>query len=253
LHTVAFTTDPTASGRYARHADAVLRSGFATLTADDFGGLASDPELAACHARWGDLPVDEEMPPGATYRRRRFGRLRLAVTDSGMTVQALPHSSFTQDAAINAMHQGRARMFAPIPHEVLLGPAMRALVALDAAIVSAVTGNRNWLVNLHMIRVVAHSGLDGQPTPEGRHRDGHLFVGMHLLGRNGCAGGESVVYRDDAPVMKLTLQNSLDSLIVDDHRVTHEVTPVTAVAGEGIRDMLLVDLNIDLNADANES
>jgi hypothetical protein len=244
---VAFTTDPSASARHARHADTVLRSGFATLTAADFGGLATDPELAACHARWNDLPADDEMPPGATYRRRRFGRLRLTVGDSGMTVQALPHSTFTQDAQINAMHQGRARMFAPIPPDVLLNPAIRALVAFDAAIASAVTGNRHWLINLHMIRVMAMSDLEGQPTPEGRHRDGHLFVGMHLLGRNGCAGGESVVYRDDAPVMKLTLQNKLDSLIVDDNRVTHEVTAITAVAGEGMRDMLLVDLNLDAN------
>jgi hypothetical protein len=56
-----------------------------------------------------------------------------------------------------------------------------------------------------------------------------------------------VVYVDDQPVMKTTMLNPLDSLIVDDNRVTHEVTPITATGHEGIRDMLLVDLNLDPN------
>ncbi|HZM81202.1 MAG TPA: 2OG-Fe dioxygenase family protein [Candidatus Limnocylindrales bacterium] len=224
-----------------------MRSGYATLTAKDFGALAADPQMAAYHACWGQLPMDDEMPAGATYRRRRFGRLKVTVTDSVMTMEALPHAAFTQAAEIIALHQGKARLFEPIPREVLLGPVMRALVAFDVAAAHAVSGSTRWLVNLHMVRVVARSGLDGQPTPEGRHRDGHLFVGMHLLGRTGCGGGESVVYVDDRPVMKTTMCDQLDSLIVDDQRVTHEVTAITSTGAEGIRDMLLVDLNLDPN------
>jgi hypothetical protein len=249
LQTVAITPDPTASAGHTRCAEELMTSGFATLTAGDFGALAVDPELAAFHASWAQLPADDEMPEGATYRRRRFGRLRVEVTAAGMTMEALPHTTFTQSAEINAMHQGKARLFAPIPREVLLGPVMRALVAFDVATVRAVNGATRWQVGLHMVRVVARSDMDGQPTPEGRHRDGHMFVGMHLLGRTGCGGGESVVYLDDQPMMKTTMRDQLDSLIVDDQRVTHEVTPITATALEGIRDMLLVDLNVDVDVD----
>ena len=48
---------------------------------------------------------------------------------------------------------------------------------------------------------------------------------------------------DDREVARLTLAGPLDSLMVDDARVTHEVTAINAVAGVGVRDMLLLDLN----------
>ena len=39
------------------------------------------------------------------------------------------------------------------------------------------------------------------------------------------------------------MTDPLDSLVVDDHRVTHEVTPISPLGEHGVRDMLLVDLN----------
>jgi hypothetical protein len=243
LRTAAIAVDPGTVVRCEKHAEQLTSNGFTVLCAEDFGDLGTDPALTDLYRDWNDLPLDEAMPPGATYRRRRFGRLGVEVSDSGLHLDPLPHAAFRQAADIIPLHGGRARVFAPVSPPTLLAPALRALVAFDVMLATAVSGIRAWLVNVHLIRIVTTAGLAGEPTPEGRHRDGHLYVGMHLFGRTGCAGGESYIYADETRVAALTMAAPLDSLVVDDRRVTHEVTPITPLDGQGVRDMLLVDLN----------
>lgn len=243
MQTAVVPADPMAVARCEKRAEELTSAGFALLHADDFDHLLADADLAALQACWNDLPLDEAMPDGATYRRRRYGRLRAELGSDGVRLTVLPHAAFQQSAELNPIHGGRPRMFAPIPPDALLAPGVRALVGFDVTVASMVSGLRSWAVNLHMVRIVSPRDGQGQPTPEGRHQDGHLFVGMHLLRRSGCTGGESIVYRDDEPVTRLTMTAPLDSMMVDDHRVSHEVTPIVAVDDEGVRDMLLVDLN----------
>ena len=126
----------------------------------------------------------------------------------------------------------------------MLDPAITGLVALDLSVVTRQTQATSWIAGLHMIRVVADGDSPGLPTPEGRHRDGHDFIGMHLVSRRSCSGGMSVIYRPGEPPVELTLASPLDSFIVDDDAITHEVTPIAAVGDRGVRDTLLVDLNI---------
>jgi hypothetical protein len=85
-------------------------------------------------------------------------------------------------------------------------------------------------------------GLDARPTPEGRHRDGHDYVAMHLIRRVRCGGGETLIYpRGGAKVLaRTTLSDPLDSVLVDDGAVDHEVTPLAVDGGPGYRDVLLV-------------
>jgi hypothetical protein len=244
LHTAVIPADPSVAARSEKRAEELASAGYAVLDSDDYGELTAGPDFAAFRARWDDLPLDEAMPAGSTFRQRRFGRLHVELGESGIQVTPRPHEAFVQSAEINPMHMGRARVFAPVPDEALLSPSLHALVSFDVCVASAACGLRAWSVNLHFVRIVARSDVPGQPTPEGRHRDGHRYVGMHLLGRDGCGGGESIVYGpDEQPVIRLTLRQPLDSLIVDDARMWHQVTPVCAVAGHGVRDVLLVDLN----------
>jgi hypothetical protein len=68
---------------------------------------------------------------------------------------------------------------------------------------------------------------------------------MHLMDRHDCGGGVSIVEASDGTIVELTLEHRLDTVVVEDAAVTHEVTPIRAARGaaEGHRDMLLVDLN----------
>ncbi|WP_116248121.1 2OG-Fe dioxygenase family protein [Nocardiopsis sp. FIRDI 009] len=191
---------------------------------------------------WDDLPLDRELADGGTYRQRRYGRLRVRVVDGEPAFEALPHVAFRQD--VIPLWAGKDRSFAPISEEVLLHTGMRALVGWDALLATALSGVTDWEVGLHLVRVVARPGAEGNPTPEGRHRDGHMYVGMHMLRREGCFGGLSTVHPERGGPVSLTMTDVLEAMFVDDGRVTHEVSPTRAVGDtEGVRDMLLVDLN----------
>jgi hypothetical protein len=221
--------------------------GYVRLGAADFSGAFGPAELEPFRAEWASLPPDQELVDGGHYRFRRYGRLRVAPGAGGaLDMTALPAAPFQQDARDVPLYGGRKRRFAPIPEAVLLHPVMRGLVASDLAIVRPLAPDvHDWEIGLHMVRIVAEPAAAGLPTPEGRHRDGHRFVGMHLLRRENCGGGHSLLYTNggEVPDVELTLLEPLDALIVVDSALEHEVTRIEGAGGRGLRDMLLVDLN----------
>jgi hypothetical protein len=103
------------------------------------------------------------------------------------------------------------------------------------------------VVGLHLIRVLADGGQGVAPAPEGRHSDGHAWIAMHLMGRHHCTGGTSSVYRsgEDVPFLVTTMHQTMDTVVVDDRRVEHEVSPILAAGPGGRRDILLVDIDFD--------
>ncbi|MFL6139308.1 MAG: 2OG-Fe dioxygenase family protein [Frankiaceae bacterium] len=218
---------------------------FVVVPGSELATVAPASEVDRLAAQWETLELDGALFDGGTYRYRRYGRLLADVNPAGNRRFApLPHQAFRQAAEHIPNYGGRERLFSPISPEALLSPALIAILAADLAVVEAATGAApRWEVGLHMIRVVALPGVPGNPTPEGRHRDGHDFVGMHLIQRTCCTGGESTVYRTDRPPVRMMLLDRLDSLILADARLTHEVTPLVSDGGTGVRDMLLVDVN----------
>src|SRR5215472_3760186 len=214
--------------------------GYLRLGADAFSGAFPPAELEPFRAEWESLPPDEELVDGGHYRFRRYGRLRVTPGAGGtLDMVALPPASFQQDARDVPLYGGRRRTFAPIPDEVLLHPVMRGLVAWDLAVVRPLAPEvGDWEIGLHMVRIVADPSAAGLPTPEGRHRDGHRFVGMHLLRRENCRGGHSLLYTNggELPDVELTLLSPLDTLIVNDSALEHEVTRIEGADGRGIRD-----------------
>jgi hypothetical protein len=95
-----------------------------------------------------------------------------------------------------------------------------------------------------MVRLVVAPSPAVSPTPEGRHRDGHSLIGMHLIGRERCEGGETLVYGADGELVSTAmLSRPFDSLVVDDERVEHAVTDVAANSSvAGRRDLLIIGL-----------
>ncbi|WP_369269321.1 2OG-Fe dioxygenase family protein [Streptomyces sp. R11] len=228
-------------------AEETVQEGFVILQGAQLRPLLPESEFTAFARFWSDLPLDTTLHDGGRYRHRRYGRLRVEIGDDGAEFEVLPHKTFRQDGI--PLWKGTDREFAPAGEEALLHPAMTALVGFDTDLARSITGRRSWEVGIHLIRMVAHAGEQGLPTPEGRHRDGHCYIGMHLVRREGCVGGESTVYPDSGEAVRLTLTEPMDSIFVDDRLVTHEVSPTVAVGETGIRDMLLVDIN-PLGSDA---
>ncbi|OXM45008.1 2OG-Fe dioxygenase family protein [Amycolatopsis alba] len=218
--------------------------GFVRLSGAHFPIDVLGAEFAGFRAGWEELRQDDQLVDGGFYRYRRYGRLHAVSTDAGLSLSPLPHRSFRQDSI--PMWREQERMFAPIPPETLADSCLHALVSTDLALASRVRDSPEWTVGLHLIRIVARTGESGLPTPEGRHRDGHSFVGMHLLRKENSAGGESSIYRDGHPDVRFTLTEPLDSVLVDDTALWHEASPISVrdrTGGRAVRDMLLVDLN----------
>ncbi len=232
----------------ATTAPKVSHEGAAFLPGICLRSLLSPPAFADFVSAWDNLGQDEYLPGGATYRKRRYGRLLAKPgPNSNYILSPMPPAAFQQPADLIPLYRGRPRTFEPIEEDALVSPPLLALVNMDLAIITAAEDSRDvFIVGLHMIRVVVRLGLSQLPAPEGQHTDGHCYVAMHLMKKHGCVGGESRVFLPgiSEPILETTLTESLDTLIVDDRRVEHGVTAVRALEYEGTRDMLLVDFDL---------
>jgi hypothetical protein len=214
----------------------------------ELSSLISPPEFSKFATAWDGLVTDDYLPGGDTYRKRRYGRLTAEpLSSDAYILRPMQHSAFTQARDFIPLYGGKSRAFEPIEVETLISSPLLTLVDFDLSIINQFGQPKaTFIVGVHMIRILALSGLRHLPAPEGRHSDGHRYVAMHLMRRYGCEGGETHVFLPGEPeaFLKVTLTESLDTLIVDDRRVEHGVTAVQALEYEGARDMLLVDFDL---------
>jgi hypothetical protein len=223
----------------------IARQGFAWIPR---AAWSVDPELVPHWRRmawdWGHLEPDLYLRDGATFRRRRYGRYRWSPAFD--TLSALSHEPYSQSASENPYAGGVRRDFAPLLRETVVNPFLTALIRRTfACLPLAEEGRRaDWEVRIHQIRVVATALEPGQPAPEGIHQDGTDFLTLHLVGRRNVNGGKTTIYdRDRRPIRSYTMRDALDSLILEDPRIMHSVTPILPADGrtEGIRDLLGID------------
>ncbi|AOP48654.1 2OG-Fe dioxygenase family protein [Streptomyces lydicus] len=223
-------------------AEEVRRTGFVVMRKQELAGLISDEGLEELRGAWENLPVDTQVDGVGVYRERRYSRLRVDVDGDDTTFEVLPHAVFRQDSI--PLWEGKDRVFEPVTENVLLSAGMRTLVGFNARMATAAGGTASWTAGVHLVRVVARADAEGLPTPEGRHRDGHSFVGLYLMRRDGVTGGVSTVYPNDGgDIVQTTLLQPLDSLFIDDNMITHEVSPIVPEGASGVRDMLMIDMN----------
>ncbi|MFF7749550.1 2OG-Fe dioxygenase family protein [Streptomyces sp. NPDC007971] len=209
--------------------------------ADLLQALASHTEedLKVFREAWEDLPVDAYLKDGADYRRRRYGSFRgvdrLAPDTQG---------AFHQSVEVNALHGGVDRHFPPLAEEFASSGVLRTLVSALADRLPGAFDRETGGVGIHQIRIVATRDAQGLPAPEGVHEDGHHFVAQVFMGRSGVQGGASQIYdREHRPLLRTTLTEPFETIVIDDRRVFHGVDAIEPADGHrfGIRDMLLVD------------
>jgi hypothetical protein len=202
------------------------------------GALSDWPMFAAS---WNDLPLDEYLAEGQRCRRRRFAVYRVA---AGHTVERQPHQAHYQHPDYNALFGGIERWFAPMAEDVGAGPSVLTILRFcDRLFRSRMPSAGTWHVEVHQFRIEARSATPGHPTPEGVHRDGVDFVLVLLIDRENIVSGTTTVYTADGdPLGSFTLTDPLDGALVDDSRVAHGVTPITALdrSRPGHRDVLVV-------------
>jgi hypothetical protein len=203
------------------------------------------PAWEELRASYADLPVDTYLPDGASYRLRRFGRFSYD-TQTG-SLLSLPDRPFFQAVRFNRLNGGIHREFAPLAAAVRHNRVLYQLVRFHATeLRRACPDIGQWKVYVHQIRITASGKAGGKPAPEGVHQDGHYFVAQVLIARENVTGAESrILDSKNELITRTVLTEPLDTLLVNDQTVFHEVTDLHCKAGgkPGYRDMLLIDFN----------
>lgn len=79
-------------------------------------------------------------------------------------------------------------------------------------------------------RVLTSTAAEGQPTPEGLHRDGVTLVTSLVIGRHNATGGQTtVVDMTGKTLLTTTLCESGTLLLGDDRTTLHGVSPIRPV------------------------
>ena len=218
--------------------DTLKQQGFAVLGAEDlcqWSGVSAQ-DLAQLIPSWDRLCPDQYLKDGGRYRQRRHASL---VVDQAQ-VKLQPHRAHWQSLDYNALHGGLERWFEPMESDVAARETFLKLVQQLAFLFSSVKPEKQWFVESHQFRIDTTDGI-GRPTPEGAHRDGVDFVAVFMIGRLGIKGGETRVFDAHGPQgMRFTLDQPWSVLILDDHRVIHESTPIQPLEETGYRDTLVL-------------
>jgi hypothetical protein len=215
-------------------------------------GSRWEPHWQRLCADWDHLELDLYLAEGAKFRLRRYGRYYWSPPNDALA--ALPYEPYCQPMDENPYAGGIERDFARLLPDTVHNPFLHALVRSTFAClpVSGDSQAAAWEVRIHQIRIVASAKMPGLPAPEGIHQDGTDFLTLHLVRRQNIAGGESTIYDlQRRPLQRFTMQEPLDSMILEDPRIMHGVTPVVPADGRtvGIRDILGIDFILSPDLD----
>jgi hypothetical protein len=190
------------------------------------------------------LELDQYLAQGAKFRLRRYGRYYWSPANDDLA--AMSREPYFQPVDENSYAGGIQREFEPLRPDTVHNPFLFALVRSTFACLPLTGDRRNatWEVRIHQIRIVASAKVPGLPAPEGIHQDGTDFLTLHLIRRHNIVGGESTIYDlDRKPIQHYVMRETFDSMILEDPRIMHGVTPVHPADEQavGIRDLLGID------------
>ncbi|UYQ60505.1 2OG-Fe dioxygenase family protein [Streptomyces peucetius] len=239
--------DPAAGHAAARTAEEAAR---ATLAAEGVH-LMRPADVMACTgaddaawvrfaAHWEELSQDEYAARRGTDRLRRYGHFSLEPATGELRL--LPHTVFVQPDHTNPLYETVDRHFEPLTGAFVADPVLRSVLRLLGRTAGALDAAERWSIKVHPFRVLATADGGGEPTPEGRHRDGVTLVSSLLIGRDNATGGESTVYDPEGEeVLSVTLDEPASLLLSDDRGTLHGVSPIRPVdAGAPARRDVLV-------------
>ena len=219
--------------------------GFAFVGADGMRNLLEDPfsleDWDAFAASWNDLGPDSYLAAKGRKRRRRHTTFTATADGAIRRNPQQPHFQTLDD---NPLQGDLQRWFMPVRPEIADGASFRRILAFTHRLFGTLAPNvSSWHVEAHQFRIEASVDEAGEPTPEGVHHDGVDYVLVLLVDRTNIESGTTTIHGGDGGLLgSFTLTRPLDSALVDDARVSHGVTQVTAFdpALPAHRDVLVV-------------
>lgn len=190
---------------------------------------------------WNTLEPDRYLARLGRDRRRRHA-VFTATTDG--PVERAPLQPHYQSRNYNLLQGDIERWFAPVLPDIGDGASLRTILEFARTFFTALApATPAWKVEVHQFRIEASAGRQGEPTPEGMHRDGVDYVLVLMVCRENIASGTTSIHDLDGHELgSFTLARPFDAALVDDARVFHGITPVEAVdpARSAHRDVLVV-------------
>ncbi|MEU9193132.1 2OG-Fe dioxygenase family protein [Streptomyces hundungensis] len=193
-------------------------------------------------AHWGDLVPDAYAAQQGTRRLRRYGHFCLT-RRGGIT--SMPHVAFVQPEDSNPLYVATDRHFEPLTEAFMAEPMLTSLIRMLGRVAARLEDADEWSVKVHPFRVVARAGQQGEPAPEGCHRDGVTLVTSLLINRENALGGTSTVYDTEGEeLMSTTLSEPGSLLLSDDRSTLHGVSSIRPAVTDApaVRDVLVTTL-----------
>jgi hypothetical protein len=218
--------------------------GYARLLGADTLAVLDSPRAADWRVfadSWNHLGPDLYMADGR-YRRRRHAAFRVV----GGIAERKPHQPHYQSRDYNPLNGDVQRWFEPVDATIAASVVTQSIFRRCGALftrLSGFPGDHPWHVELHQFRIEATREAVGQPTPEGRHRDGVDWVFVMLIDRQNVAEGVTEIGSPGGQELgRFVLAAPGDAILLDDHRILHSVTPITAIdpGQAAYRDALVV-------------
>ena len=191
--------------------------------------------------------ISKSTPTWPTAADIAGGATRSTPPATGAIDRAI-HQPHYQALDYNPLNGGIARWFTPIAPEVARShdaddSRLRPIILRRSGAADARLAHRG-----PPVQDRGRTGAEGQPTPEGLHRDGVDYVLVLLIHRRNIASGTtSDSWPGGQHLGGFTLTDPLDAALLDDTRVYHGVTPVQALdpALPASRDVLVVTLRAE--------
>ena len=204
--------------------------GFAFVAAENMRewlDASSLDDWPAFAASWNDLAPDTYLAARGRHRQRRHATFSIDAVGAIRREPAQPHFQSLQH---NPLQGDIQRWFRPIRPLIADGASVRRILDFCREVFGALApGVPRWHVELHQFRIEARVGAPGEPTPEGVHRDGVDYVLVLLIDRANIESGTTTIHAPDGGLLgSFTLTHAFDAALVDDARVCHGVTAVTA-------------------------
>nr|WP_237577797.1 2OG-Fe dioxygenase family protein [Lysobacter dokdonensis] len=203
------------------------------------GGLDDWPAFAAS---WEQLGPDPYLARTGRARKRRHA----VFVSNGGVIERAQHQPHFQTSEYNALQGDIERWFEPVTDAVAEGACLQTMLRYCVGFFGSLAPDvARWRIEVHQFRIEARPGEAGEPTPEGVHRDGVDYVLVLMVDRRNIESGTTTIHLADGTELgSFTLTQPFDAALVDDARVFHGVTAVTALdpSEPAHRDVLVVTL-----------